>query len=88
MREVLNGPKAIVPSNTAVGVFGGRLMIPLGHVGAAYVRSHFQSTEIGVHDAPLPDEIVFGLAMATGPRLHQRSGGLGADEISVHDGQR
>jgi hypothetical protein len=88
MREVLKGPKAIVPSNTAVRSFGGRLTIPLGHIDAAYVRSHFQSTEMGVHDAPLPDEIVFGLAMATGPRLHERSGGLRAAEISVHDGQR
>ena len=32
--------------------------------------------------------IVFALVMGTGPRVHARIGGLRADQISVHDGQR
>jgi len=40
MREVLGGTKAVVPSSKALGSIGARLMIPLGHVQAAYVRSH------------------------------------------------
>jgi hypothetical protein len=31
---------------------------------------------------------VFALVMGTGPRVHARIGGLQADQISVHDGQR
>jgi hypothetical protein len=88
MREVLGGAKAIVPSTTKVVATGGRIDIPLHHVNAAYVRSHFDAIEVGVPDAPRPEEIVYILAMATGPRVHARSGGLQASEIKGEDGQR
>jgi hypothetical protein len=88
MREVLGSPKAIVPAAKTVGTLGTRLMIPLGHIDAAYVRSHFGTAELTIWDAPRRDEIVYGLAMATGGRVHQRSGGLAAGDIKVNDGQR
>ncbi|MBB6627804.1 amino acid synthesis family protein [Nocardioides sp. KIGAM211] len=88
MRHVLGEPKAIVPSSKAVAATGFRLVFPIGHIHAAYVRSHFNVAEIGVQDAPRPDEIVFGLAMADGGRIHERLGGLRADAIHDHDGQR
>ena len=88
MREVLFGAKAIVPSATKVGPLGARIDVPLHHKDAAYVRSHFDAIEVGVPDAPRPDEIVFILGMAAGPRIHSRAGGLKASEISVGDGQR
>lgn len=88
MREVLGGPKAIVPANKAVAATGYRLMVPLHCIHAAYVRSHFNAVEIGVQDGPRPDEIVFALVMATGPRIHARIGGLTLDGIRDHDGQR
>jgi hypothetical protein len=88
LREALGGPKAIVPSNKCVAAMGGRLHIPLGHVNAAYVRSHFLTTELTIHDAPRPNEIVYALAVATGGRIHARAGGLQAKDISVGDGQR
>jgi hypothetical protein len=88
MRERLGGAKAIVPSAMKVGAFGARLDLPLGHVNAAYVRSHFDAFEVGISDGPKPDEIVFALAMTIGPRIHDRMGGLSAAEISAWDGQR
>ncbi|MBR1270358.1 amino acid synthesis family protein [Bradyrhizobium sp. AUGA SZCCT0222] len=88
MREVLSQPKAIVPAAKTIGGPGTRLMVPLGHVHAAYVRSHFGTAEMTMWDAPRRDEIAFGLVMATGGRPHARIGGLSADAISVHDGQR
>jgi Amino acid synthesis len=88
MREVLGQPKAIVPAAKTIGGAGTRLMVPLGHIHAAYVRSHFGTAEMTVWDAPRRDEIAFGLVMATGGRPHARIGGLAASEISVHDGQR
>ena len=88
MRAVLGEPKAIVPAAKAVASAGYRLMVPLHYIHAAYVRSHFSAVEIGVQDAPRPGEIVFGLVMTTGPRIHERLGGLRADQIRVHDGQR
>jgi hypothetical protein len=88
MRELLNNSKAIVPSAGKVGSAGTRIDIPIHHREAAYVRSHFDSVEMGVPDAPRPDEIVYILAMTTGARVHARVGGLKASEIKVGDGQK
>ncbi|MFO1039768.1 MAG: amino acid synthesis family protein [Geminicoccaceae bacterium] len=88
MRELLGGAKAIVPSAKKMGGLGARLDVPIHHREAAYVRSHFSAMEVGVPDAPRPDEIVFILVMTTGPRVHERIGGLRADEIKGLDGLR
>lgn len=88
MREVLGGAKAIVPSATKVGTVGTAIDIPVHHINAAYVRSHFDAMEVRVQDAPKPDELMLVLVMADGPRIHARMGGLKASEIRVGDGQR
>jgi hypothetical protein len=88
MRSALGEPKAIVPSAKAVASAGQRLMMPLHYIHAAYVRSHFNTVEVGIQDAPRPDEILFALAMGDGGRIHSRLGGLAKDKVSVHDGQR
>lgn len=88
LRAALGGPKAIVPAAKTVGTLGTRLMIPLGHIAAAYVRSHFSTAEMTVWDGPRRDEIAFGLAAATGGRVHARVGGLAAYDIIGEDGQR
>ena len=88
LRAALGEPKAIVPAAKAVASAGYRLMMPLHHIHAAYVRSHFNSIEVGLQDAPRPDEILFALAAADGGRIHSRLGGLTKDQISVGDGQR
>jgi len=88
MREVLGEPKAMVPAAKAVAATGYRLMVPLHYIHASYVRSHYNTTEIGIQDAPRPNEILFGLVMGTGGRIHSRLGGLSKEQVSVHDGQR
>ncbi len=88
MREVLGGVKAIVPSTKKVGGPGTRLDVPVTHINASYVRSHFDAMEIGISDAPRADEIVLALVMTTGPRVHARVGGLAASEIKGEDGLR
>jgi len=88
MRELLDDSPAIVPSAKKVGGLGARIDIPIHHRQAAYVRSHFDAMEVGVPDAPRADEIVYILAMTTGPRVHARVGGLKPTEIKVWDGQR
>ena len=88
MREVLGQPKAIVPASKAVAATGYRLMVPLHYIHACYVRSHYNSMEIGIQDAPRPDEILYALVMGTGGRVHSRLGGLTKEQVSVHDGQR
>ena len=88
IRHAMGAGKSIVPSTVKVAAAGARIDIPLHHATAAYVRSHFDSIETGVPDAPRPDEIVYLVAIATGGRPHARVGGLRADEIKVGDGQR
>jgi hypothetical protein len=88
MREILNGAKAIVPSTKKVGGPGSRLDVPITHINASYVRSHFDSMEVGICDAPRADEMVLVLVMTTGARVHARVGGLKASEIKGQDGLR
>lgn len=88
MRAVLGEPKAMVPAAKAVAATGYRLMVPLHYIHASYVRSHYNSMEVGLQDAPRPDEILFALVMGTGSRIHSRLGGLTRENVAVHDGQR
>ena len=79
---------SIVPSTKKVGPPGCTLDVPLTHINASYVRSHFDAIEARVPGAPLPDEVVYLLAMATGARVHARVGGLKAADIAKWDGLR
>ena len=88
MREILGGAKAIVASSKKIGGPGARLDIPVTHINASYVRSHFDSMEVGMADGPRADEILLALVMTTGPRVHARVGGLKASEIKGEDGLR
>jgi hypothetical protein len=88
MREVLGGAKAIVASAKKVAGAGARLDVPITHVNASYVRSHFDSMEIGVADAPRAGELLLVLVMTTGARVHARVGGLRAADVVGEDGLR
>jgi hypothetical protein len=88
MRQLLGDAKAIVASTKKVGGPGTRLDVPITHINASYVRSHFDAMEVGVTDAPRSDEIVLALVMTSGPRIHARVGGLKASEITGEDGLR
>lgn len=96
MRELLGwkdgvkggNAKAIVPSTKKVGVPGTRLDVPLTHINASYVRSHFDAMEVSVPGSPKSDELVYILVMSTGPRVHERVAGLRADQIKGEDGLR
>ena len=88
IRHAMGGAKSIVPSTVKVAAAGTRIDIPLHHVTAAYVRSHFDAIEFCVPDGPKPDEIVFIVAASIGGRPHARVGGLTPADIKVGDGQR
>ncbi len=88
IRQAMGGAKSIVPSTVKVATAGARIDIPLHHVTAAYVRSHYDAIEFSVPDGPRPDEIVFIVAAAIGGRPHARVGGLTVEGIKVGDGQR
>ena len=88
MRAILGDPKAIVPSAKTLGGMGDAIDLPVAHINAAYVRSHFDTMTVSVPDGPKPDEIVFALVMARGPRVHSRMGGLEAWQAKGEDGLR
>jgi Amino acid synthesis len=88
MREILGDAKAIVPSTKKLGAPGTRLDVPVTHINASYVRSHFDAMEVGLSDAPKADEIALMLVMTTGPRVHARVGGLAASDVKGLDGLR
>ncbi|MBW4023057.1 MAG: amino acid synthesis family protein [Proteobacteria bacterium] len=88
MRAVLGDAKAIVPSAKKVGGPGTRLDVPVTHINASYVRSHFDAMEVGVPDGPRADEMALALVMTTGARVHARVGGLAAADIRGEDGLR
>jgi hypothetical protein len=88
MRAALGDAKAIVPSAKKVGGPGTRLDVPITHINASYVRSHFDAMEVGVPDGPRADELALVLVMTTGPRIHARVGGLAVADIRGEDGLR
>ena len=88
MRARLGESRAIVPSAMKVGGLGASLDVPIGHINAAYVRSHFDAFTIAVPDAPRAGEIVFVLAMSQGGRVHSRMGGLEVWQVKGEDGLR
>ena len=88
MRERLGAAKAIVPSAMKVGGPGTPIDIPLGHINAAYVRSHFDGMEVRLNDAPRANEIMVAVAVTDSGRPLPRVGGLTHAAAKGDDGLR
>jgi len=88
MRVVLGQGKAVVPSTVTRGGMGTTLNVPVTHINATTVRSHFDAMEVRVYDAPRADEIVVAAVLADGGRPLARLGGLKKEDIKGLDGLR
>lgn len=77
-----------MPSTGKAGGPGTEIDIPLAHKDALYVRSHYDTVSVSFGDAPLANEVVVAMAVATRGRLHPRLGGLTADQAVGKDGLR
>lgn len=75
MRAAIGRGEAIVPSTKKTGAAGARLDVPLTHLEWSYVGSHYDAIEVGINDAPRPNEMVLILAMATSGRIDARLAG-------------
>lgn len=82
MKDILATP-GWVAGGKMVGALGARLQIPMVYIRSQWVRSHYNTVEIGIYDAPRPKELVFALAMGTGPRVHARLGGLTTEQAEA-----
>ena len=65
---------------------GTTIDVPLAHKDALYVRSHYDTMSITLHDAPMPREIAVIFCAATRGRLHARLGRLSVQDVSGQDG--
>ncbi|PWJ54332.1 Amino acid synthesis [Quadrisphaera granulorum] len=59
---------------------GATFDIPLKHITDATIRSHHQSIEVRLGDAPRPDEIIIGLAAAAQGRPQARLAPLSSEQ--------
>jgi hypothetical protein len=75
-RDAVGGGKAWISSVTKTAAAGTPLDIPLAFKDEVYVRSHYDAITFHVPDGPKPDELLICIAVSTGGRIHQRSGGM------------
>ncbi|WP_158738124.1 amino acid synthesis family protein [Alteribacillus sp. YIM 98480] len=79
MRNIVNG-KSLLPSAEKRGATGASIDLAIKHKTDATIRSHHQTFEVRVPDAPLADEIVVMFAAADAGRAHARIGDLQDDK--------
>jgi hypothetical protein len=70
----------LLPAVEKRGPAGVAFDIPLKHVTDATIRSHHQTVEVRVADAPHPGEIVIALAAAAQGRPQQRLASLSTEQ--------
>ena len=80
------GGISILPSVKKRGAMGATLDIPVHHIKAMLVRSHFDAMTISVPDAPASDELLLAIAVSDGGRPHARVGGMRAEDAVGEDG--
>ena len=71
----------LLPAVEKRGAAGATFDVPLKHITDMTIRSHHQSLEVRIPDAPHPDEILIGIAGATGGRPHARRVEFGTDPV-------
>lgn len=60
---------------------GVQVDVPLAYKNEIWVRSHYDALTLFVPDAPLPDEVVVILAVASRGRLNDRVGGMTIEDV-------
>jgi hypothetical protein len=84
VREFLGGESIICFADTRADA-GQPLVVPMWHKTHAATRSHYQTVDVRVPDAPRADEIVVVAAASTGPRPHPRIGDRATDPVVTSD---
>lgn len=82
LRQALEGTSIITFADTR-GPAGTPLVVPMWHKTAAATRSHYQTIELRIPDAPRPGEIVVIAAASTGGRPDPRIGDRSTDAATV-----
>ena len=83
LRHEVGGGKAWISSVSKVATAGTAIDIPLAHKDELYIRSHYDAVTFSVPDGPRPDELLICIAVASGPRVHQRVGGKSVADLEA-----
>jgi len=78
-RDAIGGGKSLLPSAEKRGTAGVPLDVPIKHRIDDHIRSHHQTMEVRIPDAPRADEIIIVAALANSGRAHPRIGDLKAE---------
>lgn len=79
-RAAIGGATAWLPSTSKRCAPGTPVDVPLCFKDEVWVRSHYDAITVAVPDAPLPDEVVLVVGVASRGRLHARLGGKTKEE--------
>lgn len=74
------GATTLLPAVEKRGPAGVTFDIPLKHITDATIRSHHQTIEVRIADAPAPGEIVIALAVSAQGRPHARLAPLSSEQ--------
>jgi hypothetical protein len=74
------GATTLLPAVEKRGPAGVVFDIPLKHITDATLRSHHQTVEVRIADAPHPDELIIALAAAAQGRPQQRLAPLSTEQ--------
>ena len=80
-RNAIGGAEAWIASTKKMGGPGVTIDVPLAFKHEVWVRSHYDTISVTLHDAPLPHEMVIIAAVANRGRLAARVGGKSKDEV-------
>jgi hypothetical protein len=80
VREAVGDGTAWISSVSKRCAAGTPVDVPLASKDDVWVRSHYDTFTVVVPDAPLPDELVVIVALASRGRLHARVGGKTREE--------
>jgi len=81
VREAVSGT-TLIPAAEKRGAAGATLDLPLKHVTDQTIRSHHQTLEVRIGDAPRANEIVIWIALAATGRPHARLAAFGSELTS------
>jgi hypothetical protein len=74
------GGTTLLPAVEKRGAAGTVFDIPLKHITDATIRSHHQTVEVRISDAPHPSELIIALAAAAQGRPQQRLAALSTEQ--------
>lgn len=75
-RAQTGGGETLLPAVEKRGAMGASIDVPLKHKNDGKIRSHHQTFEVRIPDAPRDDEMVIIAAVANSGRPHPRIGSL------------